>query len=295
MKLTLLGTGTPAPSLTRQSSGYLLEIGDDVIVLDHGPGAAHRLLEAGRQPMDVSHVFLTHLHYDHIADFPRLVLQHWDHGAETAPELEIVGPSPTAGLVSRLFGDDGVYGLDLRARTQHEASQAVYMARGGQLPRKTPNPHVREVRPGDVIEGKDWRAVVGQAVHFQPFLECLAYRFECDAGTVVYSGDSGGVLDSMIELAKDCDVLVHMCHFETGTEPSPFFRETNGNHMDVAEIAHRAGAKTVVLTHFPPPMDAPGLLERLVGEMSRVYNGTIIIGRDLLEVPIKTATNTKFD
>ncbi|MBU2533753.1 MAG: MBL fold metallo-hydrolase [Alphaproteobacteria bacterium] len=295
MKLTLLGTGTPAPSLSRQSSGYLLQIGDDVIVLDHGPGAAHRLLEAGRTPMDVSHVFLTHLHYDHIADFPRLLLQHWDHGADRVPDLEVVGPSPVAKFVTQLFGQDGVYGPDLAARTQHEASQAVYQARGGKLPRKRPNPHVSEVKPGDVIEGNSWRAIAGQAVHFQPFLECLGYRFECDAGVVVYSGDSGGVLDSMIELARDCDVLIHMCHFETGTEPSPFFRETNGSHMDVAEIARRAGVKTLVLTHFPPPMDAPGLLERLVGEMSRVYDGNIIIGRDLLEVPIHIAKNSKFD
>lgn len=295
MRLTLLGTGTPAPSLTRQSSGYLLEIGDDVIVLDHGPGAAHRLLEAGRKPTDVTHVFLTHLHYDHIADFPRLVLQHWDHGADSVGDLEVFGPQPVASLVSKLFSEDGIYGPDLRARTEHQSSQAVYMARGGKLPRRKPNPHVREVKPGDVVEGRGWRAIVGQAVHFQPYLECLAYRFDCDAGTVVYSGDSGGVLDSMIELAKDCDVLIHMCHLESGTEPSPFFRETNGSHMDVAEIARRAGAKTLVLTHFPPPMDAPGLLERLVAEMRGVYGGNIIIGRDLLEVPISLPRNTKFD
>lgn len=295
MKLTLLGTGTPAPSLTRQSSGYLLEIGDDVIVLDHGPGAAHRLLEAGRLPSDVTHIFLTHLHYDHFADVPRLVLQHWDHGADKVPDLEIVGPSPLAATVDQLFAEDGVYGPDLRARTQHEASQAVYLARGGKLPRRRPRPGVRVVAAGDIVEGKSWRAVVGQAVHFQPYLECLAYRFECDAGTVVYSGDSGGILDSMIELAFDCDVLIHMCHFETGNEPSAFFRETNGSHMDVAEIANRAGAKTVVLTHFPPPMDAPGLMERLVGEMRGVYDGKIIVGRDLLEVPIKATLNSSFD
>ena len=287
MKLTLLGTGTPAPSLARQSSGYLLEIGGDVIVLDHGPGAAHRLMEAGRKPRDVTHLFLTHLHYDHMADVPRLLLQHWDHGAGKVADVSVFGPAPTARVIDQLIGEDGVYGLDLAARTQHEASLSVFAARGGALPRTRPAPRVREVKPGDVIEGAAWRAIVGQAVHFQPYLECLAYRFECAEGTVVYSGDSGGVLDSMIALAKGCDVLIHMCHFETGTEPSPFFRETNGSHMDVAEIAQLAGAATLVLTHFPPPMDVPGLLERLVGEMRAVYDGRIIIGRDLLEVPIR--------
>ena len=30
MKITLLGTGTPAPSLKRMSSGYMIEVGDEV-------------------------------------------------------------------------------------------------------------------------------------------------------------------------------------------------------------------------------------------------------------------------
>ncbi|MEM8974449.1 MAG: MBL fold metallo-hydrolase [Pseudomonadota bacterium] len=295
MKLTLLGTGTPAPSLVRQSSGYLLEIGEDVIVLDHGPGAAHRLLEAGRTPMDVTHAFLTHLHYDHMMDYPRLVLQRWDHGAAQVPELQVFGPSPIARLTHQLFDDDGVFGPDIAARTQHEASQAVYQARGGKLPRQRPNPKVHEVTVGNVVEGNSWRVTVGRAVHFQPYLECLAYRFDTDEGSVVYSGDSGGVLQSMIDLANNCDVLIHMCHFESGTEPSPFFRETNGCHMDVAQLAQQAGAKTLVLTHFPPPMDAPGLLERLVHEMRGVFDGNIIIGRDLLRVPLKLRGNKKFD
>src|SRR4029078_1367559 len=50
--ITLLGTGTPAPSLERQGSGYLIEVGDDLIVMDHGPGAAHRLLRAKHTPAD---------------------------------------------------------------------------------------------------------------------------------------------------------------------------------------------------------------------------------------------------
>jgi len=36
MKVTMLGTGTPAPSLKRASSGYLIDVGDDVIVIDQG-------------------------------------------------------------------------------------------------------------------------------------------------------------------------------------------------------------------------------------------------------------------
>jgi ribonuclease BN (tRNA processing enzyme) len=57
VKITLLGTGTPTPSLKRMSSGYMVEIGADTILFDHGPGAHHRLIEAGVRAVDVTHIF----------------------------------------------------------------------------------------------------------------------------------------------------------------------------------------------------------------------------------------------
>jgi len=287
MKITLLGTGTPAPSLTRQSSGYLIEVGGDVVVMDHGPGTEHRLLESGHKPTDVTHVFLSHMHYDHIMDYPRLVLQRWDMGAGKLPELDVYGPQPLRRITDRLLGPDGAFGLDIESRVSHQASLDVYTSRGGVLPRAKPAPNIREVTAGDVIEGKEWKVTVGAASHFEPILECLGYRLESEAGTLVYSGDSGGVPDSMVELARDCDVLIHMCHFATGMEPTPAYREASGSHMDVAEVAKRAGAKSVVLSHMIPMLDPPGVMEKLLAEMRTVYDGDIIVGRDLMQVPLK--------
>ena len=51
MRIRLLGTGTPTPSLKRMSSGYLVETGERKILFDFGPGAYHRLLEAGVKPV----------------------------------------------------------------------------------------------------------------------------------------------------------------------------------------------------------------------------------------------------
>lgn len=295
MKLTLLGTGTPAPSLIRQSSGYLIEIGDDLILLDHGPGTTHRLLENGHCPSETTHLFISHLHYDHIADYPRLLLQRWDQGAGEIPELKVYGPNPLSKVTDQLIGEDGVYALDLESRVSHQASKDVYVSRGGALPRAKPKPEIKEVKSGDTIEGAAWKMRVGQARHFQPFLECLAYRFECYEGSIVYSGDSGGVLESMIELATDCDILIHMCHFASGTEPREEFRLSSGGHMDVAEVAKRANAKTLVLSHIVPMLDEPGVMERLVQEMSEIYSGNIVVGHDLMDVPLKIRHPQKID
>jgi hypothetical protein len=92
LSITLLGTGTPSPSLDRQSSGYFIEVGHDVIVWDHGPGAHHRLLQSGHRSVDVTHAFFTHLHYDHCMDYGRLVLQRWDQGADRIADLNVYGP-----------------------------------------------------------------------------------------------------------------------------------------------------------------------------------------------------------
>ena len=81
MKITLLGTGTPTPSLRRMSSGYMVELDGEVILFDHGPGAYHRMMEAGTAATGVDHVFFTHLHYDHCLDYARLLLTRWDQGA----------------------------------------------------------------------------------------------------------------------------------------------------------------------------------------------------------------------
>jgi ribonuclease Z len=286
MKLTLLGTGTPAPSLRRQSSGYLVEIGDALIVLDHGPGAHQRLIEGGFRSTDVTHAFFTHLHYDHCMDYGRLVLQRWDIGAGKVPELQVFGPPPLRRMTDGLFGENGIYSDDIRARTNHPASLDVFRARGGELPRRPPNPAVREVKPGDTIEGRGWRATVGESSHMQPFLQCYGYRLESESGSLCYAGDSGGVCETVIELARKADILIHMMHLAAGTEPSAQFRLSTGAHTDVAEVARRAEVGALVLTHFTPHIDAPGTRERAIAEMAAIYRGPIIWGEDLMTLAV---------
>lgn len=285
MRITLLGTGTPSPSLERQSSGYLLEVGDDVIVLDHGPGAHHRLIESGQRAVDVSHAFFSHLHYDHCMDYPRLVLQRWDQGADRIPDLEVYGPTPIARMTALLFGEDGVYGPDIRARIEHRSSIDVFEARGGTPPRRRPAPRVREVHAGDVVEGRGWKVTVGHAAHVQPHLECLAFRIDTDDGSLCYSGDSGPC-EEIVALARGCDVLIHMNHHLSGTEPSPSYRAACGNHRDNAAIARRAGVRTLVLTHLLPQLDEPGVRERVVQEIHQEFDGQVIWGEDLMRLTL---------
>lgn len=295
VRIMLLGTGSPAPSLKRQSSSYLIQVGEEVILLDHGPGSHQRLLEAGYRAVDVTHLFLSHLHYDHMLDYPRLLVQRWDQAAGKRPELKIFGPNPIKRMTETLIGPDGLLGPDLEARVNHQASKDVFAARGGTLPRHKPAPEVTEIEAGDVFTGTGWRMRIGEAQHHQPLLNCFNFRLETEAGVLTYSGDSGGVPDSLVENARDCDVLIHMCHFPSGTEPTAEFRRTTGSHMDAAEVARRAGAKMLVLSHMTPLVDRPGVKEKILVDIARVYPGPVLLGEDLMEVPFAVSYPTRID
>ena len=287
MKLTLLGTGTPTPSLKRASSSYLIEIGGDLIIMDHGPGSHERLLQTGKRAVDVTHIFFSHLHYDHCTDYVRLFLQRWDQGAGRIPELKVFGPPPIRRMTELLFGKDGAFAPDLNARIEHQGSIDIFVARGGKPPRKWPNPEVTELKLKDKVQGDNWTLTVGSASHVQPYLECYAYRIDSPEGSICYSGDSGGVPASLIKLAKGCDVLIHMNHYFSGTEPTKMYRAVCGNHEDVAKVAQAAGVKMLVLTHFLEQIDQPGMREHILREISRIYEGPIVWGEDCMEIPVK--------
>ena len=285
MQITLLGTGTPTPSLKRMSAGYMVRTGDDTLIFDCGPGSYHRMMEAGVAATEVTHIFLSHLHYDHCLDYQRFVLTHWDQGAGKVPQLNVYGPSPLVNINEMLFKRDGVWGPDLTARTEHQLSIDVFTQRGGIPPRAWPAPNVNEIRSGNVIEGKDWTLTVGSVAHAQPQLYCFGFRLETPEGVFVYSGDTGPCA-GINKLAKDCDVLASMCHYLSGTAPSPAFAAGCMGHLELAELGEAAGVRNLVISHVTTQIDQAGVRERMMREMAEIYSGNLFMGEDLMVIPV---------
>ncbi len=294
MRIRLLGTGTPTPSLKRMSAGYLVEVGERKVLFDCGPGAYHRMMEANVKATQITDVFFTHLHYDHCLDYVRLVMTRWDQGAGRIPELNVYGPAFTARMTDLIVGDEGIFGPDLVARTELPMSQAVYVARGGTLPRARPRPVVHAVEAGAVIDCSGFKVSVGAVIHAQPILECFAYRLDCDGRSFVYSGDAGPC-QAMVDLARDCDVLVHMCHFVSGTALNREFEKRNMGHLELAELGRSAGVRNLVISHVTEQFDRPGLRERVIREMSEIYKGNLYFGEDLMEIPVDGPRAVRLD
>lgn len=70
-------------------------------------------------------------------------------------------------------------------------SQAVFVARGGTLPRQKPHPAVHEIKNGQTVECAGFRVRARSVIHAQPALECFGYRLEANGMSFAYSGDAG--------------------------------------------------------------------------------------------------------
>lgn len=99
----------------------------------------------------------------------------------------------------------------------------------------------------------------------------------------------------MQQLADGCDVLVHMCHFLSGTALSPEMAKRNMGHLELAQLGEAASVRNLVVSHVTEQMDVPGIRERIVREMADIYGGNLFFGEDLLVVPAGDPAPRKLD
>src|SRR5712692_3713288 len=70
MRVTLLGTGTPILNINRFGMSTLVEAGGQKLLFDVGRGAAMRLHQVKVPLREITAIFITHLHSDHLAGIP---------------------------------------------------------------------------------------------------------------------------------------------------------------------------------------------------------------------------------
>lgn len=277
MRLTILGSGSPEAYARRASSGYLLETGGDTILFDCGGGVFDNLLRSNRKPSDITHLFFTHLHSDHMMDYARLVHAAWDEGG---PPIKVFGPAPIARITEGYFGPEGVLSHDLRARTELLPSQEVWKARGGTIPRPWPAPMVTEITPDFTYQGNGWQLISCEVPHAQPTLTCMGFAVESEEKKFVYSGDAG-LCDALTDLCADADLLLHWCYRLDGETAHPLMLPLTPTPSEIAQMAKAAGVKRLLLTHFRVHMDEPERQAAALDTLRRVFGDKGGIAEDL--------------
>jgi ribonuclease BN (tRNA processing enzyme) len=254
IRVHVIGAGTPLPARTRFGSAWLIDLGGERLLFDCGPAATQKLVRHGFAPTDVDHLFFTHHHFDHDADYGTFVLSRWDQGADSIPDLRVYGPWPTQEITDRLFGTDGAFAYDIAARIGNPSSQQAHRLRGGRLPRRPPMLDVREIRDSPQVSGQGWEVRAARVEHVQPFLASLAYRIVTRRGDVVISGDCLPT-DAFAEFASGAHTLLMMCWDRQSTMASTGLDIAMTGTTEAGRIAAQAGIKRLILVHLGPALD----------------------------------------
>lgn len=278
-RLILLGTGGgPRPRASSAASSQVILAGGRAYVVDCGDGVARQLAAAEVPLRDIRHVFLTHQHSDHTADYGNLLWLGWTAGLQS--RVDTWGPPPLTRMTELFFEMNRA---DLDVRVANEGRQPL-----------PPLVHPHELTAAGAVMQDEHVRVTSALVDHPPVVPAFAYRFDAADRAIVISGDTAPS-EALVALARGADVLVHSVMFPSAIErmvahvPNAVALKTSIlNHQTSAEAAGRvaqaAGVKTLVLSHFVPP-DDPAITEAMWTAAARTqFTGTIIVGRDLLEV-----------
>jgi ribonuclease BN (tRNA processing enzyme) len=278
-RLILLGTGGgPRPKLQNNASSQVIVVDDALYVVDCGDGVARQLVLAGLSLPNLRHVFITHHHSDHNADYGNLLLLSWASGLRTP--VDTWGPPPIQDM-TRLFLQMNAVDIQTRIADEGRVPLAPLI-----------NAHER-LEDGLVMSDDKVRVTCARVTH--PLVEnAFAYRFDTADRSIVISGDTNRS-DALVALARGADVLVHEALYVPAVDrlvarvpnASTLKEHIIASHTsaeDVGRVAAAAGVKTLVLSHLVPP-DDPQVTEQMWVDAARThFSGQIVFGRDLLEI-----------
>ena len=281
----ILGGGTPTPTPSRFGSSYVFQFDKNQLMIDCGPAATQKLVNAGFWPTEIDYLFITHHHFDHDADLPCFLLCRWDQSIGKENRLQIYGPTLTEKITEGIIGEDGLFAHDWKARVNHPLSQRIHVNRGGKLPRKPPIVFSKDIGPGEVIEKDDFKVTTALAEHVQPYLDSLAYRIDTKEGSVVFTGDTQPC-DSVIELSKGADALVCMCWDDQEVMDSTGEMQGQCGTVGAAEMAQKSGVRKLILSHVGPNLSQESVTEKAISDVWAVFDGEVVVAKELMQINI---------
>ena len=246
MELTVIGSGTVAPSAERAGPSYWVSAGEVRLMLDCGAGALHRAAAAMIPWQQVTHVAISHFHVDHWGELPALLVAlRWGIEPPRAAPLALLGP---AGLRSRLVMLAGAFG-DWIAAPDYALDTV-------------------ELEPGEIHSlGND---VTLETFKTRHAAHSLAYAVRHRNARLVYTGDTGPS-DELAEWASGCDLLLAECSLPDERAESGHLTPSN-----VAGLANAAHPRQLVLTHLYPWFDGSEATEAV----ARAFKGPVMAARD---------------
>lgn len=221
---------------------------DDEILFDLGPGSLRNLRISGLNPENLSTVFISHCHADHISDLVPFLWAIQIDGRKTP--LHVYGPQGFSRIFQKLLE------CTCTANDFFKFPLTISELDFGQRAEKVQT---------------------CETIHAVP---TLAFRIESLGKSICYSADTT-YCPSVVELARNVDLLVHEATFlEDQLNIAQLTKHST------ARMAGRAGkeahAKRLALFHIPPPNEHRE--NEFHSEAMDAYGNEIQIGTDLATI-----------
>ncbi len=299
MRLTFLGTSAGTPTRTRNMTSVALQWVQHgaLWLFDCGEGTQHQILRApGVRVSQLEHLWVTHLHGDHVFGLPGLlasrslvkgadtpVTLHGPDGleeylrcalgltrtgvrypwrVETVAEGPVLEDDKAEVFCRRLVHGVTSYGYAVQERPRPGEFDAA-QARALGVPF---GPLFGRLKNGETITLPDGRTVDGATLVGPPR----------PGRKVVVCGDTGAT-PAVVELAQGADVLVHEATF-LSEDADRAAQVGHSTAAGAAMAARAAGVKTLILTHFSPryESDRASRLPTLLAEAQAIFPDTLL-------------------
>jgi ribonuclease Z len=287
MRITVIGSGTPAPIRASQgTSCVLVQLGNgDAFIFDIGSGTVGNLFSMGVHPSELDKVFITHFHLDHIGGiFPLFDAMGW---ARNTP-LRVWGPSGHTPELGTAAFIDNIYGA---SEWHRQAKQDILPVEGASFDTKEIDISLfNEDNPQQLVYDND-----GVKIYAFPVVHsingAIGFRLEWKGLSMSYVSDSQ-VSSFEVEQSKGVDVLIH--------EVMPSAEEfAKGNNMSIEDARsvighHTTPSKLGYFLNLTKPKLGVGTHFKLGDEtndalflgLGKTYDGPFLLAQDLSTINI---------
>ncbi len=281
----LLGTGGMMPLPDRALTSLYVRHDGQALLIDCGEGTQTAIRKASLRFKPIEAILITHFHADHISGLPGLLLTLGNEG-RVAP-LHMYGPEGLTRVVNALRAIVPELPFEIEFHELHRCGENRFSCAGVEVEAFPVNHgmhcfgyRIQLDRPGkfdaEKARGKNipihlWgRLQKGEAV--DGFLPADVLGQPRRGLRLLYATDSRPVA-AMESLGAEADLLVLEGMFG---DPQKQDRAVESHHMmmqEAAQVALRAGARELWLTHFSPATSEPESFTEVVQE---IFSNTVM-------------------
>ena len=290
LHVILVGSGGPMNNPDRMPACTAIIAGGEFILVDLGAGTI-RNADLQNLPLgNLSAVFITHFHSDHISDLGEA--NFWSLAMGRSKALDVFGPE---GIKDVVDGYNLAYKYDTSYRIAHHGAD-IFPPDACVPVGKTV--HISEKDGAELFFDRNELKAYAFLVDHSPASPAYGYWFEYKGNVVVISGDTKKI-DNLTRHAKNADIFIcEGLRMELVKRVSDYAEkkgrpriakmlfDTLDYHIDpvdAGKVAKDANVKILVFNHITPPVTNFLTKRIFLDGVARVYDGDIVLGEDGME------------